>query len=75
MNFIADQGFFYYKIMPFGLENARVTYQRLMKKAFEGMTKKEVEVYNDNIIMKTSSIGDHVVDLEKIFERLRQHNM
>jgi len=73
--FITDQGIFCYKMMPFGLKNAGATYQRMMMKVFEGMIGGQVEVYIDDIITKTQAGGNHVADLEAVFERLRRYNM
>jgi len=69
--FITNQGIFCYKMMPFGLKNAGSTYQRMMTKIFEGMIGQQVEVYIDDIITKTQIDGDHVADLEAVFQRLR----
>ena len=43
--FITEQGFFYYKLMPFGLKNAGATYQRLVNKIFQDLLKTIMEVY------------------------------
>jgi len=50
--------------MPFGLRNVGVTYQRMMTRIFEGMIGAQVKVYIDDIITKTPTIRDHVVNLE-----------
>ena len=51
--FITMKGTFYYKVMPFGLKNARVTYQRAMVTLFHDMMHKKIEVYVDDLIAKS----------------------
>ena len=41
---------FCYKVMPFGLKNARTTYQRVMVTLFHDMMHKEIEVYVDDFV-------------------------
>ena len=50
---IIDLGVYCYNVVPFGLMNAGATYQRLMDKVFAEMRGKEVEVYIDDMIIKT----------------------
>ena len=42
--FITDRGMYYYKVMPFGLMNARTTYQRLVNMMFRDQIGKTMEV-------------------------------
>nr|GEU57071.1 reverse transcriptase domain-containing protein [Tanacetum cinerariifolium] len=51
--FHTGQGVYCYTKMPFGLKNAGVTYQRLMDKAFEGQIGRNIEVYVDNLVVKS----------------------
>ena len=51
--FVTNQGLFYYKVMPFGLKNAGVTYQRLMNKMFAHQIGRNVQVYVDNMLVKS----------------------
>ncbi|RDX71855.1 hypothetical protein CR513_48735, partial [Mucuna pruriens] len=71
--FITTLGTFYYKVMPFGLKNTRVTYQRAMVALFHDMMHKEVEVYVDDMIAKSRTPDQHVEDLRKLFERLQKY--
>jgi len=48
---------FYYEVMSFGLKNAGATYQRLMDKIFKGLIDRAVEVYVDDIVVKSDSEG------------------
>ncbi|XP_071909733.1 uncharacterized protein [Coffea arabica] len=73
--FITPWGTFCYRVMPFGLKNARATYQRTMTTLFHDMIHKEMEVYVDDIIIKSKKAEDHLIDLRKLFERLQKYNL
>ena len=66
---------FCYRIMPFRLKNARATYQRAMVTVFHDMMNKDIEVYVDDMIEKSQGEDDHVVNLRKLFERLRKFQL
>lgn len=51
--FITDKGVFYYKVMPFDLKNARATYQRLVSGIFKDLIRTSVEVYVDDVVVKS----------------------
>ena len=68
MAFITLIGNYYYKVMPFGLKNARFTYQRMMTKMFEPQLGKNIEVYIDDIVVKIKVVSEHVGDLKNIFK-------
>ena len=61
--------------MHFGLKNARSTYQRMMTKMFEPQLGKNIEVYINDIVVKSKEVLDHVEDLGSIFETLREHKL
>nr|XP_027093622.1 uncharacterized protein LOC113714023 [Coffea arabica] len=73
--FITPWGTFCYRVMPFGLKNAGATYQRTMTTLFHDMIHKEMEVYVDDIIIKSKKAENHLIDLRKLFERLRKYNL
>ena len=50
---ITIQGLFCYKVMPFGLKNAGATYQRLVNHMFRPQIGRNVEVYVDDMMMKS----------------------
>ena len=51
--FITPKGAYCYKVMPFGLKNARATYQKMVTQMFGQMIGKAVEVYIDNMLIKS----------------------
>ena len=59
--------------MPFGLKNAGATYQRLVDKLFKDQIGRNMEVYVDHLLVKSSSAATHIQDLEETFAVLRQY--
>ena len=68
-------GNYFYKVMPFGLENASSTYQRTMTLIFGDMLHKQVEDYVDDLVVKAKNPFEHLLHLRQIFERCREHNL
>ena len=56
--------------MPFGLKNGGATYMRAMTTMFHDMMHKEIEVYVNDVIIKSKTKVDHVQDLRKFLERV-----
>ena len=61
--------------MPFGLKNAEATYQRAATTLFHDMMHRDVEVYVDDMIMKSRDRADHLAALQRLFERIRQFRL
>lgn len=74
-SFITDKGVYCFLVMPFGLKNAGATYQRLVDEMFKDMIGKTVEVYIDDMVVKSQQKLSHLLDLKRTFERLRQYGM
>ena len=62
-SFVTSQGLFCYKVMPFGLKNAGATYQRLMNKMFTHQIGRNIQVYIDDMLVKSLREKDHLNDL------------
>ena len=73
--FVTPIGNYHYKVMPFGLKNARSIYQRMMTRMFEPQLGKSIEVYIDDMVVKSKVVFEHVGDLRNIFEILRKHKL
>src|ERR1041384_774975 len=73
--FTTEWGNYCYAVMPFGLKNAGATYQRMATTIFHDLIHKEVEVYVDDMVIKTKTAEEHVVALEKVFQRLCKYNL
>ena len=56
ITFITEEGLYCYRVMPFGLKNAGATYQRLVNKIFANKIGKSMEVYVDDMLVKSSTI-------------------
>ena len=68
-SFITSRGLFCYKVMPFGLKNTRATYQRLMNRMLHDQIDRNVEVYVDDMLVKSKKEDNHLKDLEETLTR------
>eukprot|EP00261_Vitis_vinifera_P024444 XP_010656732.1 PREDICTED: uncharacterized protein LOC104880757 [Vitis vinifera] len=55
--------------------NARATYQRVATALFHDMMHRDVEVYVDDMIVKSRDRTDHSAALQRFFERIRQFRL
>jgi len=74
-SFRTPLGVYCYTVMPFGLKNAGVTYQRAMSIIFYSHLWKMVECYVDDIVVKSHNKNDHLRDLKIIFDIMRAHQL
>jgi hypothetical protein len=61
-------GLFEYVVMIFGLKNAGATYQHAMNYIYHDLIVKLMEIYIDDIVVKSTSTGGHLEDLRQVFE-------
>ena len=74
-SFVTSQGLYCYKVMPFGLRNERVTYQRLVNHMFSHQIGRNVEVYIDDMPVKRKDEANHLDDLKETFSTVHKYNM
>jgi hypothetical protein len=68
-------GLFEYMVMTFGLKNASAMYQRAMNYIYHDLIGKLVEIYIDDIVVKSISTGGHLGDLRQVFEQTRRFGL
>ena len=74
-SFVTAQGTYYYRVMPFGLKNAGATYQRLVNRMFQKQIGVTMEVYIDDMLVKSTTAELHIAHLSEAFQILRNYNM
>ncbi|KAI5318322.1 hypothetical protein L3X38_038030 [Prunus dulcis] len=70
-----ERGLYCYTVMPFRLNNAGSTYQRLVNKMFKSQIGKTMEVYIDDMVVKSQEKSQHIRHLEEVFNILRRYSM
>ena len=75
MSFISLDANYHYTVIPLGLKNARATYQRMITRMFREKISRMVEVYIDDMVVKSKEEQGHVGDRTDIFEVLKQHSL
>nr|KYP76142.1 Transposon Ty3-I Gag-Pol polyprotein [Cajanus cajan] len=73
--FVTESANYCYQVMPFGLKNVGATYQRLMDRIFHKQIGKNLEVYVDDMVVKSPNLVNHTADLAEVFQALRKHRM
>ena len=73
--FITEWEMYCYKVIPFGLKNAEANYQRATTALFHDMMHKEVEVYVDDMMVKSEMREGHFEALDKFLARLEKYNL
>ena len=74
-SFVTSQDLFCYKVIPFRLKNVGATYQRLVNHMFHPQIGRNVEVYVDDMLVKSQDEKIHLDDLQETFNTLGQYNM
>ena len=72
---IIPHGLYIYNVMPFGLKNVGASYQRLVTKIFRPLMGKTMEVYIDDMLVKSKEFLDHTKHLQETFELLHTYSM
>ena len=73
--FVTPVGNYHYKVMPFGLKNAGSTYQRMMTRMFKSLLGKNIEIYIEDMVVKSKKVSEHLGDLQVVFEILRSYKL
>ena len=74
-SFVTGQGTYCYRVMPFGLKNVGATYQRLVNKMFQKQIGASMEVYIDDMLVKSVKAELHITHLAEAFQVLKSYNM
>ena len=73
--FVMPHRLYCYNVMSFGLKNVGASYQRMVTRIFQPLIGKSMEVYIDDMLVKSKEHPDHTRHLQETFKLLRRHNM
>ena len=74
-SFVTGQGNYCYRVMPFGLKNAGATYQRLVNRMFQKQIRASMEVYIEDMLVKSVKVKLHITHLAEVYQVLKSYNM
>lgn len=72
---MTESGNYYYNVMPLGMKNGGETYQQMMNKVFHSRIIDSLEVYMDDMIVKSREETDHTSHLKRVFDQARKCKM
>lgn len=73
--FSTRKGHYHFLKLPFGLTNAAVAFQQLMKTMVSGLNSSVICCYIDDMIIATKTQAEHLEHLRSLFERLREFGL
>jgi hypothetical protein len=73
--FITPYGVFCYQVMPFGLKNARATYQMMMQNCLGSQIGRNIQVYIDDVVITTRKEESLISDLAETFNNLNRYKL
>ena len=68
--FTTPFGLFQFRVMPFGLQGAPATFQRLMDKVLQGL-EDYAAAYIDDLVIHSTTWEEHLTQIQTVFQRLR----
>ena len=68
--FTTPFGLFQFRVMPFGLQGAPATFQRLMDKVLQGL-EEYAAAYIDDLVIHSTTWEEHLTEIQTVFQRLR----
>jgi len=68
-------GHYHYRVMPFGIVNARATFQPMMNEIQREFLDQGVVVYIDDILIYSKSVEEYIILVRKVLQRLRQYQV
>jgi len=74
-SFRTPLGVYFYRVVPFGLNNAGVTFQRAMNTIFLEHIRKIIKFYVDDLAMKSRDKSNHLKNLKKVFDIIQAHQL
>ena len=74
-SFITPHGLYCYNVMPFDLKNVEAIYQRLVTMMFRPLLGSTMEIYIDDMLVKSKQRRDHTTHLQQTFDLLREYGM
>ena len=74
-SFVTELGTYCYRVMPFGLKNAGATYYRLVNRMFQKQIGTSMEVYIDDMLVKSTTVELHIAHPTEAFQILKRYNM
>ena len=68
--FVTPSGLYQYKVMPFGMKNAPATFQRMVNKLVRNID--GCEGYIDDVVIFSDNWSDHIRQIERFFQIMRE---